>query len=93
MSAQVDVNESGITVDARLIADAFGLDPAEIQGLMRNQDITSRCEQGVDEDAGRWRITFWYGERAVRLTLNESGEILSRARFPAPRRGRDRGRT
>jgi hypothetical protein len=35
----------------------------------------------VDEDEGRWRLTFYHEKRACRLTLGEGGEILKRATF------------
>lgn len=81
----VEMHEGRIVVEAGVIAGAFDLDPAHVQGLMRSGAITSRCEQGVGADAGRWRLTFWHGGRALRLTVDDTGAILSRARFPAPR--------
>ena len=51
---------------------------------MRQGQITSRCEQGMDKDAGRWRLSFFHRNRALRLTVDEEGRILSRARFDTP---------
>ena len=69
-------------VDARLLAEAFNLTEAEIRVRMRDGVITSRCETGVDEDAGRWRLTFHHGDRACRLIVDEAGNVLQRATFP-----------
>lgn len=77
-------------VDAATIAPAFQLAPAEVPALMRDGQITSRHEKGEDENAGRSRLTFFYGSRAFRLTIDEAGQILSRASFEvAPRNGAD----
>ena len=68
-------------VDATLIAEGFDLDPASVAGFMRDGQITSRCEAGVDADSGRWRRTFYHRDRALRLTIDGAGQIVSRARF------------
>ncbi|MCL3881078.1 DUF6522 family protein [Marivita sp. GX14005] len=83
--ADVEFGEDGYVVDAGLIAKAFKLDPAEVQPLMQSGAITSRSETGMDEDAGRSRLTFFYRDRAFRLTLDAEHNILTRAVFDAPR--------
>lgn len=89
-----DVSRSGdgFTVEASLLAAAFRLAPAEVPDMLRTGAITSRCETGSGEDAGRWRLTFYSGGRALRLVVDASGTILSRASFPAhpPRAETDR---
>lgn len=81
--AQVEVNQDGFVVDATLLAEAFKLQPADVQAMMRSGEITSRSETGVDEDAGVSRLTFHYRDRAVRLIVDQAGTILKRASFPA----------
>ena len=83
--SEVRVTGSGFEVDAGLIASSFGLDPAGVPGLMREGAITSRCETGVDEDEGRWRLTFFHGSRALRLTVDRTGAVLLRATFDVGR--------
>lgn len=70
------------SVDAALLAEAFAITQAQVQQEMRAGSITSRCEAGVDEDAGRWRLTFHRGDRAVRFIVDEAGQVLTRASFP-----------
>ena len=82
---QVEFSETGPVVDVSLIANAFDLDSVETQNLMRAEKITSRCERGGGKDAGRWRLTFWYAQRVLRLTVDENGAILSQVCFPALR--------
>lgn len=92
----VEIVEGRFVVDAAIIAPAFGIAPEETQGLMQNGTITSRSERGEGEDAGLFRLTFYHNNRAFRLTVNGSGEILKRASFDAPpaaRRDTDRPRS
>jgi len=85
---QIEISGGGIQFDAAMIADAFALDPATVPGLMRDGRITSKCERGEGEDAGKYRVTFWYGDRALRLTIDEAGNLLSRGSFPVQRKPR-----
>ena len=80
---QIEVNEDGFVVDAVVIAEAFKLEPENIQPLMRSGEITSLSEKGIDDDAGRARLTFHYRDRAVRLVVDKTGTILKRVSFPA----------
>ena len=75
------------TVDAAYLAEALGLAPARVAALMRDGRITSRCEAGQDADAGRFRLTFFHAGRALRLTVDADGRILSRAQFDVPGHG------
>ncbi|WP_235859811.1 DUF6522 family protein [Tranquillimonas rosea] len=70
-------------VDAEIVGGAFDLPPKDVPARLRNGEITSRCETGIDDDAGRWRLTFYSGGRALRLVVDETGAILSRSTFPA----------
>jgi len=81
----ITVTAQGFEVDATLIAAAFGLDPAQLQEKMRAGDVTSLCEKGEGDDEGRYRLTFRHDGRAMRLTVDANGRVLSRATFPAGR--------
>lgn len=87
MTGEVTLSDTGFEVEAALIASAFGLDPASVPDLMRAGAITSRCETGVGEDEGRWRLTFFHKGRALRLTVDATGAILLRATFDVGGRG------
>lgn len=80
MSA-IEHEGSDFVVDATLLSVAFGRPVEEIKASMQDGRITSRCEKGSGEDAGRWRLTFYHAGRALRLTVNEEGEILKRSVF------------
>lgn len=75
-------NGSDFVVPADLLADAFGLSETDVREGMRAKRITSRSETGVGEDEGRWRLTFFYQDWAVRFIVDERGEVLKRVGFP-----------
>lgn len=85
MTDSVTRSEQGFTVDAQLLGSAFGIEPARVPDLMRRNEITSRSETGVEEDAGLHRLTFYFRNRALRLTVDDAGTIVKRATFDAPR--------
>jgi hypothetical protein len=87
----IERTADGFVVDAGLLAEAFRLSPAEVRALMRAGRITSRCEVGTGTDAGRWRLSFYHGERVCRITVDAEGAVIGRATFPAPRRSRAEG--
>lgn len=84
--SSVSVSENGFVVDAALIGKAFHIDPDVVREEMRSGTITVRSETGVGADEGRWRITFVRKGRALRLTVNREGEVLSQGTFPVGRR-------
>lgn len=84
--SEVTITGSCFEVDAGVIAASFRLDPATVPALMRSGEITSRCETGIEEDAGRWRLTFFHASRALRLTVDGTGAVLQRATFDVGRR-------
>jgi hypothetical protein len=46
---------------------------------MREGKITVLCERGFDEDAGRYRLTFFYENRRFRLVVDEEGNAVQRS--------------
>ncbi|EKE43992.1 hypothetical protein OCGS_1973 [Oceaniovalibus guishaninsula JLT2003] len=77
-AARIERADGRIVVPAELLAAAFDLAPADVPDLMRTGRITSMAEDGQDEDAGRFRVTFWYANRSVRYTCAADGTIVSR---------------
>ena len=76
----VEFADGGVTIPAETLAPYFGVSPADVLSLMRTGAITSRLEKGEDEDAGRYRITFWHAGRRVRLICDDGGEIINVSR-------------
>lgn len=62
-----------IEIDAALVAPGLGLTVEEFRQLMEQRRITILCERGVGEDAGRYRASFYYGDRRVRLVVDSHG--------------------
>lgn len=75
----VTSTDAGFVVDAGVIGAAFAVEPALVPELMRSGEITSRCETGIDEDAGRFRLVFLHDGRALLLTVDEAGTVLDQA--------------
>ncbi len=87
---RLERTDSGFQIDAADLGPLLGLEPADVPRLMREGRITSLCEEGQGEDAGRHRITFRHGTTRVRLTVDNTGEVLLRTRTKvAPRPGAD----
>lgn len=79
MMATVEFDENAFSIDATVIGESLGIEPSLVQDRIREGKITSLCERGVDEDAGRYRLTFFFGNRRFRLVVDEEGRIIQRA--------------
>jgi len=76
--ARIAFVEGDIEVEAELIAQGLGLTVSQLKELMRGGAITSRCERGVDDDAGRHRLTFFHKSRRLRLVIDSEGRLVQR---------------
>lgn len=79
MTSAIEMTHGEVNVDAALIASDLELDPATVLEEMRSGRLTSRWERGVDNDAGRYRVTFFHGNRRLSLTVDANGEVLERS--------------
>lgn len=77
---KVTLNQTGATVDAHDLGPLFGIEPADVPQKMRDGEITSRSEQGIDDDEGRVRLTFWYQHQRVRLVCDSEGTVIKTTR-------------
>lgn len=68
-----------VVVDAAVIGEGFGLEPAFVQEAMRAGSLSSVCETGIGEDAGLHRLTFFYKNCRLRLVIDAAGVIINRA--------------
>jgi len=66
-------------VDAALIGQLLHVPAARVPALMREGQITSACERGIDEHEGQFRLTFFYRNRRARLSADPTGRILRRS--------------
>lgn len=77
---KVTLTPTGATIDAHDLGPLLGIAPADVPQKMRDGEITSRSEQGADEDEGRVRLTFWYQQQRVRLICDSEGIVLKTTR-------------
>ncbi len=75
----IEFSDNTFLVDAALIGDLLQIPASRVPALMRDGKITSACERGVDEHAGEFRLTFFYGNRRARLGTDPGGRILRKS--------------
>jgi hypothetical protein len=79
VTSTIEMADGEVNIDATLIASDLELDPATILEEMRSGRLTSRWERGMDNDAGRYRVTFFHGNRRLCLVVDANGQILERS--------------
>ena len=77
--AIVEFEEGALRIDAAVIGRGLNVEPSLVQVRMREGKITVLCERGVDEDAGRYRLTFFHENRRFRVVIDEEGNIIRRS--------------
>jgi hypothetical protein len=85
--ALVEFEDGAIQVDVAVVAKGLGIEPPLVQEGMREGRITSLCERGVDEDQGRYRVTFFSENRRFRLTIDNEGNVVQRSAVDFGERG------
>jgi Family of unknown function (DUF6522) len=77
--AIVEFEEGALRIDEAVIGQGLNVEPSLVQVRMREGKITVLCERGVDEDAGRYRISFFHENRRFRLVVDEEGNAIQRS--------------
>lgn len=77
--AVMDFEQGTLSIDAAVIGRGLNVEPSLIPVRMREGRITVLCERGYDEDAGRYRQTFFYENRRFRLVVDEAGNAFQRS--------------
>ena len=72
----IEIDHDSFTVDAAIIGEKLGVEPAKVLAGIREGSITSLCERGIDEDASRFRLTFSRGNRRFRLIVDTQGVVI-----------------
>lgn len=75
----VEITDGTFYVDGTALGSLLNIDPADVPELMRTRAITSMCERGVGIHDGEFRLSFFYGNRRARLSVDTSGRILRRS--------------
>ena len=68
--------DGDVEVDASLIARGLNLPIEQFMAELRRGIVYSTTERGIDEDAGRRRLTFRYRSRVFQLIVTTSGEVV-----------------
>ena len=76
---KLEILNDAVHIDASIVAQGLGFEPSFVQTMMREGEITSLCERGVDEDAGRHRLTFFHKSRRFRIIVDETGKVIQRS--------------
>ena len=58
-----------------------------VQTHIREGKLTALCEQGIDQDEGRYRLTFFFENRRFRLVVDEAGNAIQRSTVDFGSRG------
>jgi hypothetical protein len=77
--AVVEFEVGALRVDAAVIGQGINVEPSLVLDRMREGKITVLCERGVDEDAGRYRMTFFHESRRFHLVVDEEGNAIQRS--------------
>jgi hypothetical protein len=77
--SQIAIRDGAIEIEASIVAEGLELEPSLVQAMMRKGEITSLSERGVNEDAGRYRLTFFHKNRRFRLIVDGFGTIIQRS--------------
>lgn len=80
-ASAITIADGEITVDAELLAPKLGLSAEALKAEMRKGNVSSVAETGIDEDAGRTRVTFKYRTRVWTGVLNPDGTLVDRLSF------------
>jgi hypothetical protein len=72
----VSIGNDDLVIDSGLLAPTIGLSVEALKENMRKGLVTGIAETGVDEDAGRTRLTFRYGARIWRLVVEADGTLV-----------------
>lgn len=72
----VSFSNGDITIDAEALAPKLGLTVRALKENMAKGLVTSVAETGVDEDAGRTRLTFRYRTQVWRIVVEADGRLI-----------------
>jgi hypothetical protein len=75
----IEFQAGAIQIDSKVIGEGLNMDPSVVQELIREGKITSRCERGIEEDEGRYRLTFFSKQSRFRLVIDSMGNVIQRS--------------
>ena len=74
----ISIADGKITIDADLLASGLGLGllAALLKAEMRKGMVSGVAETGINEDAGRTRLTFRYRSRVWTVVVDPDGNLV-----------------
>jgi hypothetical protein len=75
----VEFENGTVAIDASVIAEGLGVALPLLRKQMRAGQITSLSERGIDNDSGRYRLSFFSEHRRFRVVVDQSGTIVQRS--------------
>ena len=77
-TAAITIADGEITVDAERLAPRLGLSAEALKAEMHKGNVSSVAETGINEDAGRTRVTFRYRTRAWTVVVEPDGTVIEK---------------
>lgn len=77
--SDVEIRPGAVIVGADILARGLALEASAVRALMRRGAITCRCEQGIGDDSGRYRLTFFHRSRRLQIIADEDGHVIRRS--------------
>ena len=71
--------DGAIQIDAEIVAEGLGIEPPLLKERMRDGQITTLSERGIEADNGRYRVSFFSEHRRFRLVVDQTGTIIQRS--------------
>ena len=72
----IEITDGAFHVEAAVIAAGLDIGTDRVLALLRSGEITSTSEHGVGADAGFHRLTFYHGNRRLRVVIDKAGRII-----------------
>ncbi len=88
MATMVEFADGALNVDVVIVAESLGIAAPLVLEGMREGRITSLCERGVEEDEGRYRLTFFSERRRFRVVVDRLGNVVQHSAIDFGDRGR-----
>ena len=79
IATAVEFENDAVAIDASVIAEGLGIALPQLRKQMRAGEITSRSERGIDDDSGRYRLSFFSEHRRFRVVVDQNGAIVQRS--------------
>ena len=88
--SRISIAEGRFEVDADAVAKGLKITASDLRQGLQSGQITSQSETGMDEDAGRYRLTFYSPTRRFRMVVDAQGKVVTTSSADYSRRGAGR---